>query len=165
MQYIKSWIVSVYFLKTQSFPAPSKWSSSVLVHAWALVRIFYEIQPPRKPNIAGVLFERIHMMCPQNCGNFILLTWMSLYQDSASISIDHYEGGMKPEPWIFKSNPKNPPEPRAGEWKIRLATRMVAWSGQQAWDNFIIITLHNYCALITWSFRLNSSNNCPFEFQ
>ena len=39
-----------------------------------------------------------------------------------NLSIDHYEGGMKREQWILKSNPKNPPEPTASEWKIQLAT-------------------------------------------
>ena len=43
-----------------------------------------------------------------------------------NLSIGHYAGGMKREPWILKSNPKNPPEPRASEQKVRLATRLVA---------------------------------------
>ena len=58
---------------------------------------------------------------------------------SPNLSIGHYAGRMKRELWILESNPKNQPEPRASERKIRLATRLVAWEWQRAWKRFIII--------------------------
>ena len=58
---------------------------------------------------------------------------------SLNLSTGHYARKMKRQPWILKSIPKNPLQPRASERKIRLAIRLVAWEGQQGWKRFIII--------------------------
>ena len=50
--------------------------------------------------------------------------------------LDHTSLCGRNETRTVKSNPKNPPEPTASE---RLATRLVAGEGQQAWKRSIII--------------------------
>ena len=57
---------------------------------------------------------------------------------SLNLSLGHYAGGIKRESNLEEQYEKSA-WAQSKRTEIRLATRLVAWEGQQAWKRFIII--------------------------